>query len=92
MRVEVDSIVTAASTGEDFTARPRSMDSPAIIQGPSAVLVTAARQEASPPAGSRASAEASMVAEAFTVVAEVMAAATASSASAKQNDNSRFGE
>jgi hypothetical protein len=28
-----------------------------------------------------------MVAEAFTVVAEVMAAATASSASAKQNDN-----
>jgi hypothetical protein len=30
---EADSIVALVSTEEDFTARPRSVDSPAIIQG-----------------------------------------------------------
>jgi hypothetical protein len=91
MAEEADSIAVVGSTEEggsteqagsteeaeeNSTAEARSTDFPAVIPGLSAVLIMEARPEASPPAGSRASAVASMVvAEAFMVVAAVMGAA-----------------
>ena len=66
--------------GKAFTARPRNMDSLHRMRSlvptpvPSVVLITEARVEASPPAGSRASAEAFMAVE-VSMAAEVMVVA-----------------
>jgi hypothetical protein len=93
MLVEVDSIVEADSTGESFTARtradsPHRTPRPAIIPGHSEALIMEAQPEASPLAGSQASAEDFTVGEDFTVVAAGMVAAgTANSALVNNQDN-----